>query len=82
MFYSTFLPQFTDISAALPLWGQVLILGAIVNLLFWATDAACILLSVAISRRLSASQSVNRPARRIAGGGLVVLGVNLAALRP
>jgi len=82
LFYLAFLPQFTGISAALPLWGQVLVLGAIVNLLFSATDAACILLSVAVSTRLSASQSVNRLARRIGGSVLVALGVKLAASRP
>ena len=32
LFYLAFLPQFTDISASLPVWGQVLVLGTIVNL--------------------------------------------------
>ena len=81
IFYLSFLPQFTDVAASLPVWGQILILGAIVNLMFSITDAVCILLSGTIVRRLTTSPGANRLARRIGGGVLVALGVNLAASR-
>ena len=81
IFYLSFLPQFTDVAASLPVWGQILILGAIVNVMFSITDAVCILLSGTIVRRLTTSPGANRLARRIGGGVLVALGVNLAASR-
>jgi threonine/homoserine/homoserine lactone efflux protein len=81
LFYLAFLPQFTDLSASLPLSAQILILGAIVNLMFSTTDAACILLSERAARLLAASRSAERLARRLGGGVLVGLGINLAATR-
>ena len=81
IFYLAFLPQFTDVSASLPIWGQILVLGAIVNFMFSATDAACVLLSEEMKKRLVASQWANRLAQRIGGGILVALGVNLAMSR-
>jgi len=78
IFYLSFLPQFTDVSASLPIWGQILVLGTIVNFLFSITDAACVLLSEKMTRRLVASQWANRLAQRIGGGILVALGLNLA----
>lgn len=81
LFYLAFLPQFTDQSAALPVWGQILVLGTMVNFLFSITDAACVLLSDRMARLLSASKAANRLARRIGGGILVALGINLAASR-
>ena len=82
LFYLAFLPQFTDLSAALPVWGQILILGTIVNCIFSFTDAACVMLSDQISRLLRRSESAKRLAKRIGGGILVALGLNLAASRP
>ena len=79
LFYLAFLPQFTDVSAALPVWGQVLILGTIVSVMFSATDAVCILLAARVARSLSASQWLSRAARRVAGGIMIALGVRLAA---
>lgn len=81
LFYFTFLPQFTDTSATLPLWAQVLVLGMIVNCLFTVTDALLILLSGAATRRLRASQRFNRLCQRLGGGILVALGTNLALSR-
>lgn len=81
LFYLSFLPQFTDLSATLPVWGQILVLGAVVNVMFSITDAACILLSEQVTRRLAASPRANRLARRLGGGVLVALGTNLAASR-
>lgn len=81
LFHLAFLPQFTDPSAALPVWAQVLILGAVVNVMFTATDAVCIELSEVTMRRLRASRRLVAVARRVGGGLLVALGVNLALSR-
>ena len=78
LFYLAFLPQFTDMSASLPVWAQVLILGAVVNALFSVTDAVCILLSHWMTQKLAASRRAGRWAQRIGGGVTVALGVNLA----
>lgn len=81
LFYFTFLPQFTDASAVLPLWAQMLVLGALVNGLFTAVDAVLIELSDAAIRSLRASAVLNSLLRRVGGGILIVLGVNLACTR-
>jgi threonine/homoserine/homoserine lactone efflux protein len=81
LFYLAFLPQFTDVSATLPVWGQILVLGTIVNVMFSVTDAVCVLLSERMTRLLIASRATERLARRVGGGVLVALGVNVAASR-
>jgi threonine/homoserine/homoserine lactone efflux protein len=81
LFYLAFLPQFTDISASLPVWAQILVLGAIVNVMFSITDALCIELSDAMTKRLVASHGAGRFAQRIGGSILIALGVNLAMSR-
>lgn len=78
LFYLAFLPQFTDMSASLPVWAQVLVLGAIVNLMFSVTDAVCIELSQAMTKRLVVSHCAGRLAQRVGGSLLIALGVNLA----
>jgi threonine/homoserine/homoserine lactone efflux protein len=81
LFYLAFLPQFTDTAGAVPVWGQVLVLGAVVNVMFSLTDAACVLLAEILSSRMAASRRAGRIARRIGGGILVGLGINLAVAR-
>jgi len=78
LFYLSFLPQFTDLEAAFPVWLQIIILGTIVNFMFSATDVICVLLSDRAVRLLAASKSINRMAHRLGGGMLMALGVNLA----
>lgn len=78
LFYLAFLPQFTDVSASLPVWAQVLVLGTIVNVMFSVTDALCIELSEAMARRLVVSHRAGRWAQRVGGSVLIALGVNLA----
>jgi threonine/homoserine/homoserine lactone efflux protein len=78
LFYLTFLPQFTDMSAPLPVWAQVLVLGTIVNIMFSITDAVCIELSEAMAKRLVVSDHAGRLARRVGGSIRIALGVNLA----
>lgn len=78
LFYLSFLPQFTDLDAAFPVWLQLLLLGTIVNFMFSLTDLICVISSDKLTRLLTASQSANRFVRRIGGGILVALGLNLA----
>ncbi len=82
LFYLAFLPQFTDMNASLPIWGQILVLGTIVNLMFSFTDILCVLLSGTVKGLLLKSQPANRLAHRIGGSVLIALGVNVAASRP
>jgi threonine/homoserine/homoserine lactone efflux protein len=81
LFYLAFLPQFTDVSASLPAWGQILVLGTIVNCMFSLTDVVCVLFSERMTKLLIASRVADRIVRRIGGGILIALGVNLAASR-
>jgi threonine/homoserine/homoserine lactone efflux protein len=81
LFYLAFPPQFTDVSAPLPVWGQILVLGAIVNFMFSITDGVCVLVSERMTKLPIASEAATRLARRIGGGILVALGLNLAVSR-
>ena len=78
LFYLAFLPQFTDAAAALPIWGQLLILGTIVNVMFSSADVICVVLASRIMKYLSDSTSPARWEQRIGGTVLVGLGVRLA----
>jgi threonine/homoserine/homoserine lactone efflux protein len=81
LFYLAFLPQFTDVSASLPVWAQVLVLGTIVNFMFSITDALYIELSDAMAKRFVVPHGAGRLAQRIGGSILIALGVNLATSR-
>jgi len=81
LFYLAFLPQFTDASAEFPVWLQILILGAIVNAMFSATDAILIEVSHAVATKLWSSERFVIALQRLGGGVLVALGVNLALAR-
>lgn len=51
LFFLTFLPQFVDPAAAMPLWLQFMILGMIVNLVFSLADVAAVgIASLALGR--------------------------------
>jgi len=81
LFYLTFLPQFTDTSASLPVWMQIAILGLIVNALFTLTDALLIEASHVLATRLGKRADFLIVLRRLGGGVLVALGVKLALAR-
>ncbi len=81
MFFLAFLPQFTDTTAALPIWAQLLVLGAIGNIIFSSADVLCVLLADKVARILKGSRSAGNLTRRIGGGILVTLGINLAVTR-
>lgn len=78
LFYVAFLPQFTDLTAASPLWAQLLLLGTIVNIMFSSADLICVLLAEKLSVHFKNSESSATVANRIGGGILIALGVNLA----
>jgi len=87
LFYVAFLPQFTEVGAALPLWAQLLLLGTIVNLMFSSADLICVFLAEKLSLMFknagSSASSISsaKTVNRIGGGILIALGVNLAASR-
>ena len=78
LFYLAFLPQFTDSSALLPVWAQIVVLGMIVNAMFSVTDAILIETSHAAATKLRSSERFVLMLQRLGGGVLVALGVNLA----
>jgi len=81
LFYLAFLPQFTDSSADLPIWAQIVILGMIVNAMFSVTDAILIETSHAVATRLRSSERFVLALQRLGGGVLIALGVNLSLAR-
>ena len=81
IFYVAFLPQFTDPSALLPLWGQLLLLGTIVNLMFSSADLLCVFLAERIKTAMQKSSTAHIAANRVGGSVLVALGAHLALSR-
>lgn len=72
MFYIAFLPQFTDPSATLPMWGQLFLLGTFVNLAFSCADTVCVLLSSSVVSFLTGSEAQSKLVQRI--GGVMLVG--------
>ena len=81
LFFLAFLPQFTDPSAALPIWAQLLVLGTIVNVMFSSADVICVALAGAVVERLRRSSRMQRAVRCAGGAVLIGLGANLALQR-
>ncbi len=81
IFYVAFLPQFTELSASLAIWSQLLILGTVVNVMFSSADLLCVFLADRITLAFQKSHFASRVANKIGGGLLIGLGVNLAATR-
>ncbi|NTG51345.1 LysE family translocator [Agrobacterium rhizogenes] len=76
LFFLTFLPQFVDPTAAIPIWMQFLGLGTVVNIIFSAADVAAVgLASLTLGR--FADGSLGRLMPRTCGSILIVLGVTL-----
>ncbi len=78
VFYVAFLPQFTDPSAGLAIWMQLLILGTIVNIMFSSADALCVVLADKVTAYFKRSGSANRIAQRAGGSILMAPGLNIA----
>jgi threonine/homoserine/homoserine lactone efflux protein len=74
LFFLAFLPQFTDPGAAWPLAVQMLVLGAILNMIFLGFD----LLVAFGTGSLGAALRARRWLERIAGALLIGLGARLA----
>lgn len=81
LFYLAFLPQFAEAAAPLPVWAQILVLGAVANLMFTLTDALLIELAHALVTRLRSSERLLGACQRLGGGLLVGLGLNLALVQ-
>ena len=77
IFYIAFLPQFTDPNTAFPVWLQLLVLGAIVNVMFSSADAICVVLAARITALVQKATTGARIAQRVGGAALVGLGIYL-----
>ncbi|PDT42539.1 MULTISPECIES: LysE family translocator [Sinorhizobium] len=78
IFFVSFLPQFIDTSATLPVWVQFVVLGSIVNLMFSSADILCVMLASVLVSRLRHSSRTQRLVQRVGGATLVGLGAHLA----
>lgn len=77
LFFLTFLPQFVDPAAAMPIWAQFLVLGMIVNVVLSAADVAAVsVASLTLGRFAKVGCGTLMP--RTCGSILVVLGFALA----
>lgn len=81
LFYVAFLPQFIDFEASWPAWAQFLALGWIVNLTFSTADLVTVTLTTRLLSGLRRSARASQFLRRVGGGTLIGLGVNLAVSR-
>ena len=81
LFFLAFLPQFVDPAATLPIWGQFLVLGVIVNMTFSSADLICVALASAVVARARRTGIAQRLFRWAAGSLLVGLGTRLALTR-
>ncbi len=76
LFFVTFLPQFVDPLASMPVWAQFFVLGAIVNVIFSAADVSAVgLASLALGK--AARGDRRRLVPRACGSLLIGLGVVL-----
>jgi threonine/homoserine/homoserine lactone efflux protein len=76
LFFLTFLPQFVDPTATVPLWLQFLALGVFVNLVFSMADMAAVgIASLALARFMTGGSGWLVP--RTCGSILIGLGVAL-----
>jgi threonine/homoserine/homoserine lactone efflux protein len=81
IFFVTFLPQFADPGAALPIAVQLLILGMFVNFAFSCADVITVLLASTLLRRLSSNGLGQQITRIVSGSILIGLGTRLATVR-
>ena len=77
LFYFAFLPQFTTLEAAFPIWMQLVMLGVIANLAFSLSDIVCIVFARLLATRAAASVPFAAFGRRLGGAILVTMGARL-----
>lgn len=73
LFYFLFLPQFVAPGASLPIWAQIIALGAIANVIFTLADVVWIYGSNAVAGAGRGSDRLSRIGRPLAGAVLVLL---------
>ncbi len=78
IFFIAFLPQFTDPTAAFPIWLQLLLLGTFANLFFFSADVIFVALADKIIGAFKGSATVGRMTKRLSGSILIALGLNVA----
>ena len=78
LFFLTFLPQFVETGAAMPVWAQFLILGLVVNIAFSAMDLVAVGCAALIRDRLQSGPAL-RIVPNVCGAILIGLGIALAA---
>jgi threonine/homoserine/homoserine lactone efflux protein len=78
IFFVSFLPQFVDPSASLPLWAQFLILGGVVNLLFTSSSILTVLTASYMQAKVAANGVAQRVIRAVGGTILIGLGARIA----
>ncbi|MCZ4279827.1 LysE family translocator [Kiloniella laminariae] len=78
LFFIAFLPQFTDVNAAFPIWLQILVLGVIVNVVFSIAEVGYVLLAGRATQFFQNAPTAARWLPRLGGGILVALGIRLA----
>lgn len=81
IFFIAFLPQFSDATAALPIWAQLMVFGTIANLMFTSADVVCAFLAGFVARRMRSSSAARNLLRQTSGVVLIGLGLNLIAKR-
>ncbi|MCO6187032.1 LysE family translocator [Rhizobium sp. L1K21] len=78
LFFLSFLPQFTHVYPAVPAWLQILIFGALANVMFSLSELALVLFSQKIHASLQGSPELGRLTYRMSGAVLILVGSHLA----
>lgn len=81
IFYVAFLPQFTDPTATMAIWVQLLVLGTVVNIMFSSADVLGVVLADKVTAFFKQSGSANRISQRLGGSILILLGLKVALSR-
>jgi threonine/homoserine/homoserine lactone efflux protein len=78
LFFIALLPQFVDPAGSLPVWGQFLILGIIVNFAFSSADFVTVLGASAVVKTMKKTQAGFAFGRWLGGSLMIGLGIKLA----